>query len=63
MVTRRYSKERDEFSRKFTMPFEEWLTSGRRWLGGYRWFLTPNVIPIEHWRRVVEVEPEYRKAG
>jgi hypothetical protein len=27
------------------------LLTSMPWKGGYRWFRSPNVIPIERWRR------------
>jgi hypothetical protein len=31
-----------------------------RWMGGFRWFRSPNVIPLEQWRRREEGETERR---
>ena len=39
----------DVFWRKLILPQEDKETS---WDGkGYRWFRSPNIIPIEQWRR------------
>jgi len=39
----------DAFWRRFTLPQEDrdWPWDGI----GYRWFRSPNVIPLEQWRR------------
>jgi hypothetical protein len=44
------SKE-DTFWRKMVLPQEERMRLGIPWHGGYRWFRSPNVIPIEQARR------------
>jgi hypothetical protein len=56
-LVRRYSKEDEDFLRKLTWPHEDWhrFTSAK-WSGCYRWFRSPNVVPIEHWRRPEVVE-------
>ena len=51
-MVRRYSKDLEDFHRKFILPFEEWRISGRHWPGGYRWFRSENVFAIEHYKRV-----------
>jgi len=28
-----------------------------QWTGGYRWFMSPNIIPIEQWRRKHQKAP------
>jgi hypothetical protein len=65
VLIRRYQKEVEDFHREFTQPFEAWLTSGRRWPGGYRWFRAENVTPIEYYKRVRTAAPDpgVRKAG
>ncbi len=47
-------RKEDEFWRKFALPEEDrlLLDPGYTWAGiGYRWFRSPNVVPIEQWRR------------
>ena len=44
-------EDRDTFWRKLVLPQEERMRLGIHWHGGYRWFRSPNVIPIEQWRR------------
>jgi hypothetical protein len=41
----------DAFWRKLTLPQEDRLAAGLSWKGGYRWFRSANVIPIEQHRR------------
>jgi hypothetical protein len=47
----RFNDEDEAFLRRFTVPEEDrrLYTSTPR-SGGYRWFLSPNVIPIERER-------------
>jgi hypothetical protein len=49
--TRKFDEE--TFWRKLILPEEEKLRldPGHRWQGGFRWFRSPNIIPIERWRR------------
>lgn len=50
-LVRRYVKDTEDFHRKFTLPYEDRTKhASTKWPGGYRWFRSPNVIPIEHWR-------------
>jgi len=44
------SKE-DTFWRRMVLPQEERMALGIRYHGGYRWFRSPNVVPIEQARR------------
>jgi hypothetical protein len=40
------------FMRRFVVPEEDrHLFTARPWDGEYRWFRSPNVIPIERYRR------------
>jgi hypothetical protein len=41
--------DEDAFWRKLILPQEDRKTP---WKGkGYRWFRSPNIVPIEQWRR------------
>jgi hypothetical protein len=41
-----------QFLREWTFPEEDRaLFTTASWRGEYRWFRSPNVIPIEQWRR------------
>jgi hypothetical protein len=44
--------DKDEaFLRQVTFPEEDrHLYTTTPWRGGYRWFRSPNVVPIEQWR-------------
>jgi hypothetical protein len=44
-------EDEDTFWRKLVLPQEERMRLGIPWHGGYRWFSSPNVIPIEQWRK------------
>ena len=42
----------DDFLRKLTFPEEDrHLFTAAPWRGGFRWFRSENVVPIERWRR------------
>jgi hypothetical protein len=42
----------DAFMRKIVFPEEDrHLFTARPWSGEYRWFRSPNVVPIEKYRR------------
>jgi hypothetical protein len=42
----------DEALQRWTFPEEDrQLYTTQPWQGGYRWFRSPNVVPIEQWRR------------
>jgi hypothetical protein len=56
------TKERDEdedetFLRHLVLPEEDRRRRypTRPWTGGFRWFRSPNVIPIERWKRTKKV--------
>jgi hypothetical protein len=52
---RKHSRSEDEaFLRRFVIPEEDRpLFTSAKWAetGGYRWFRSPNVVCIEHYRR------------
>jgi hypothetical protein len=51
--------DEDAFWRKLVLPQEDRSTP---WEGkGYRWFRSPNVIPIEQWRR--HRQPSQERGG
>jgi hypothetical protein len=41
----------DAFWRRMVLPQEDRMRLGIPWHGGYRWFRSENVIPIEQARR------------
>jgi hypothetical protein len=47
----RQTEDEDTFWRKLVLPQEERMRLGIPWHGGYRWFRSENVIPIEQARR------------
>jgi hypothetical protein len=42
--------DEDRFWRKLILPEEGRLANGVVYRGGYRWFRSPNVVPIERYR-------------
>jgi hypothetical protein len=55
LIEKRYSEKEEAFWRKMILPEED---RAFEWRGGYRWFRSANVVPIELWRRVEMEEPE-----
>ena len=53
------SWDENTFWRKLVLPQED---RNMPWDGkGYRWFRSPNVIPLEQWRRQHPRQPEAQK--
>jgi hypothetical protein len=53
----------DVFMRRITYCEEERrLHTSAPWSGGYRWFRSPNVIPIERWRRTHKAAVQPRES-
>jgi len=52
-VSRNHPEEANEsFLRSITFPEEDrHLFTTAPWNGGYRWFRSSNIVPIEHYRR------------
>jgi hypothetical protein len=50
-ATQRRAEDEDAFWRRLVLPEEDHLRMGKPWTGGYRWFRSPNIIPIEQWRK------------
>jgi hypothetical protein len=45
-------EEDEAFLRRVIFPEEDRrLFTATPWRGGYRWFRSPNVVPIEQWRQ------------
>jgi hypothetical protein len=43
---------KEDLLRQLTFPEEDrHLFTTAPWRGGFRWFRSPNVVPIEQWRR------------
>jgi hypothetical protein len=51
--TIRRDEDEEIFWRRLVLPEEDRrrLFPGVEWLGGYRWFRSPNVVPIEQIRQ------------
>jgi hypothetical protein len=62
-LVRRYSEAEEAFYRHLIFPEEErrQLTSAK-WDGSFRWFRSPNIIPIEKYRRPPPVGGNQRVA-
>jgi hypothetical protein len=53
MILKRYTPQDESFFRQVVFPEEDrHLFTTVPWHGGFRWFRSPNVVPIEHWQRV-----------
>jgi len=50
-ATQRREEDADAFWRRLVLPQEERMRLGIPWHGGYRWFRSPNVVPIERGRK------------
>ena len=53
MIEKSFSPTAEAFYRKRILSEEDRkrLLGDVEWKGGYRWFRSPNVVPIEHYRR------------
>ncbi len=52
-------EEDHAFARKVMLPEEDRrLLSSLPWLGGYRWFRPPNVVCLEKYRQLKNVNPQ-----
>jgi len=64
-LLRRYNQKEEEFFLTLTWPQED----RRRftiatWSGGYRWFKSDNITPIEYYRRVrIQAPAPTKRAG
>jgi hypothetical protein len=47
----REESEEDAFWHRFVFTEEDRIVNGTVYRGGYRWFRSPNIIPIERYRR------------
>ena len=56
---RRYNLQDESFLRQVVFPEEDrHLFTTAPWHGGFRWFRSANVLPIEYWQRVEVEAPE-----
>jgi hypothetical protein len=52
VLIRRYTRQTEEFHRRFTLPQEDRMQiTNAPHAGGYRWFRSPDVVPIEYYKR------------
>jgi len=59
MILKRYTPQDEYFFRQVVFAEEDrHLFTTAPWHGGFRWFRSANVVPIEHWRRVEVETPE-----
>jgi hypothetical protein len=59
MITKRYSAQDESFLRGVVFPEEDrHLFTTTPWHGGFRWFRSANVTPIESWQRIEVAEPD-----
>jgi hypothetical protein len=57
MILKRYTQHDETFLRRIVFAEEDrYLFTTAPWRGEYRWFRSPNVVPIEHWRRPAVAE-------
>lgn len=57
-MEKRYSDEEVASLREWIFPEEDrHLYSTAKWGGSFRWFRSPNIFAIEHYRRVVKQVP------
>jgi hypothetical protein len=58
MVEKTHMDDDEEFLRRMIFPEEDrHRFTATPWRGGYRWFKSPNVIPIERYKRAIETKP------
>jgi hypothetical protein len=50
-MEKRFSVKEEAFWQKRVLSEEDHRLMGVEWKGGYRWFRSTNVVPIEHYRR------------
>jgi hypothetical protein len=62
-LVRSYSEEEVEFFRAVVIPEEDRrLFTSVPWRGEFRWFRSPNIIPMEKWRRSLPGSGDQRAA-
>jgi hypothetical protein len=64
MILKRYNLQDEIFLRRVVFPEEDrHLFTTAPWRGEYRWFRSPNIVPIEHWQTpVIDKEMPARSA-
>jgi hypothetical protein len=62
-IIKLYSEKEEAHWKKLTFPQEDrHLYTSAPWNGGYRWFRSPHVIPIEWYRRPTPAEKDQQAA-
>jgi hypothetical protein len=52
-----WTEKEERFWQRLILPEEDRrLYTSAPWKGGYRWFRSPNIVPLEKYRRVKPVE-------
>jgi hypothetical protein len=64
-LIRQYDPQEETFLRGLVIPEEDrHLFTTSTWSGGYRWFRSPDVVPIEYYRRPsIEVMTPNKRVG
>lgn len=58
MIEKRYKAQDEALYRRMLLPWEEVLRRGlHKPPCAFRWFKSPNVTPIEYYRRAAETQP------
>jgi hypothetical protein len=64
ILIRRYQPDDEAFRRELAFAEEDrhkFTTAA--WSGGYRWFKSPNVTPIEYYRRIDDLAATTKRTG
>ena len=64
-LTRRYDQQEETFLRGLIIPEEDRrLFTTPTWSGGYRWFRSPDIVPMEYYQRpIIQVTKPTKRAG
>jgi len=64
-LIRQYDPQEETFLRGLIIPEEDrHLFTTSTWSGGYRWFRSPDIVPIEHYKRPsIDVTTPTKRAG
>ena len=58
MANRKHTDDDEEFLHQVIFPEEDrHKFTATPWRGGYRWFRSPNIIPLEYYRRGTKAKP------
>jgi hypothetical protein len=64
VIEKRFKEKDETLWQHLTLPVEECLRYGiAKPAGTYRWFKSPNVVALEHFRRAGGTKPEPPKAA